>query len=207
MLDKLRTYVKDRSCVDWTREQVKGKIQYAKKNPARNPPPVHQSVNYPGDRTLDLESEEETDNLESGSDDDLIIEPSREQSIVSSVDKGKGAASKRQKTPRAKYISLDELKYRMDDIRALGSGGGSSVELEKERMKQLARREQVLEERESSWTARWFEMERQLEEKLKRRSEEHGSELKKQSEEHEAQRKRQSEEHEAQLKKRTQEAE
>ncbi|KAF9318587.1 hypothetical protein BG006_003171, partial [Podila minutissima] len=115
MLDKLRTYVKDKSGVDWTREQVKGKIQYAKKkydeanklrkatgegndtttlrermlvicpyfdqfhavygsSLARNPPPPHQSVKYPGDKTIDMESEEETDDIEeSSSDEDSVI--------------------------------------------------------------------------------------------------------------------------------------
>jgi len=116
MLDKLRAYVKDKSGIEWTREQVKGKIQYAKKkydaanklrtstgegndittlrsrmldhcpyfdqfhavyssSLARNPPPPHQSVKYPGDRTIDMESEEETDDLDGSSseEDDLII--------------------------------------------------------------------------------------------------------------------------------------
>jgi len=110
------------------------------------------------------------------------------------VDKGKGPPSKRQKTKRSKYISPDELKNRMDQIKAIGSSAGPSMELDKERMRQIARREQVLEVRESSWTARWLDQERQLEEKLKKRSDEHEAELKKRTQEAEARIKQQRDE-------------
>jgi len=82
----------------------------------------------------------------------------------------------------------------MDQIKAIGSSAGPSMELDKERMRQIARREQVLEVRESSWTARWLDQERQLEEKLKKRSDEHEAELKKRTQEAEARIKQQRDE-------------
>ena len=114
MLDKLRAKIKGDSGVEWTREQVKSKIQYAKKqyhkandlrkatgegndtatlrsrmlatcpyfdrfhavyddSLARNPPPPRQSINYPSDTAIDMESEDETNDLEEFGSDEAIM--------------------------------------------------------------------------------------------------------------------------------------
>ncbi|KAF9928686.1 hypothetical protein BGZ67_006831 [Mortierella alpina] len=101
MLDKLHAYVKDNNGIECPRGQVKGKIQYAKKKydaanklrttaPRRPrametqlsseagsrspPPPPHEPVRLPGDTTLEMESDPETDDIdEFDIQDDYII--------------------------------------------------------------------------------------------------------------------------------------
>ncbi|KAF9568143.1 hypothetical protein EC968_003001 [Mortierella alpina] len=207
MMDKLRAYVQDKSGVEWTREQAKGKIQYAKKkydaaNMTRllsagedNDDTTLRSrmlahFRLPGDNTtLDMEPDQETDDIEEvESEDDIVIESSREQSVASSSGKGKAPASKHRKTERPKRLSTSDLRILMEEVRAIGTGGGGGsvgmlIELDKERLKQITRREQVLEERENSFQTRWLEMERALDEKLKKREQEFDEKLRKREQE------------------------
>ncbi|KAF9946990.1 hypothetical protein BGZ70_002930 [Mortierella alpina] len=208
LLDILGAYVEAQSGTDWTREQVKGKIQYAKKK-------------LPGDQTLDIEeSDPEIDEVEeSESEDDIDVDISREQSIASSSIKGKAPASKRRKTERPKDVSVSDLQTLQDEIRAIrngssgggSSGAGASIELDKERLRQMARREQVLEEREISlqnfWQSRWLGMSRALDERLKEREQECDDKLKKREQEHADALRRHTVEAESRLKRRRDEYE
>ncbi|KAF9558878.1 hypothetical protein EC968_006803 [Mortierella alpina] len=129
------------------------------------------------------------------------IESYRERSVaLRTGDKGKGS-SKRQKAQwRRRYphhLDHEDRDSFMNEFKAIDSSSAAAaaaagrmvwIEQDKERMRQIVRKEQMLEERESSWALRMLQQQEQHQAMLLKREEEADSRLKRRYEELEEER-------------------
>ncbi|KAF9949364.1 hypothetical protein BGZ72_008846 [Mortierella alpina] len=256
-LDKLRAHVKEKSGIDWTFDQAKRKVQYAKSRYDEantlwtatdgntdaaalrskmlalcpyydqfhavyggslvwQPPPPQQSITILDDESITLEHDQDPDDVDDAElNDDFEYAQSdstSEQSVASCTGRDETPSPKRLRIERPKSLSATSLEMHRDEIRTIGRGSGSGradsggmIELEKERWRQILRKELVLEERENSWLARRLEVDRALDEKLKKREQEHEEAMRRRFKEHEETIRRRTEEVESRLKQRMEE--
>ncbi|KAF9934684.1 hypothetical protein BGZ67_003745 [Mortierella alpina] len=166
----------------------------------RDPSPEEGSVREPSGATFEMESVQGMTSDHGGQGSGYGNAPEREADRERSValrtgDKGKGSSKRHRASWGGRYSHHDyeDNDTHMDEFKAFDSPTAAAgrilwIEQDKERMRQLVRKEQMLEERESSWALRMLQQQEQHQAMLLKREEEADLRLKRRYEELEEER-------------------